>query len=310
MKKIFIDGAVGTTGLKIYQRIKDREDLELLGLPEELRKDNNARKEMLNKADVVILCLPDVAAKEAVSMIENENTIVIDASTAHRCNDDFTYGFPEISSKIEEELSKAKRIAVPGCHASGVVALVYPLIEAGILTKEAMLTVTSITGYSGGGKSMIEEYEAKDRKDLLSGPRQYALTQTHKHLPEIKKLTGLVNSPIFMPIVADFYSGMEVSIPVFKAQLQPGFDVNDIKAIYKDKYQNNFVRYNECGDESGFLSAVKLANKDNMEISVHGQEERIVLVARYDNLGKGASGAAIECLNYVLGINKEEGLYL
>ena len=299
-KKIFIDGKAGTTGLRIEERLSGRDDVEIISLPDELRKDLDARKEMLNAADFVFLCLPDAAAKEAVAMIDNLDTVVIDASTAHRTNPAWAYGFPELSEDFEEKIKKSRRIAVPGCHASGFIALVYPLIKAGILPKDALLTAHSLTGYSGGGKSMIADYEGEERCSLLDAPRQYALGQTHKHLPEMVKVTGLENAPVFCPIVSDFYSGMEVTVPLFKSQLARG-GIEDIKKVYRECYNYPLVYFSEDADEGGFISAGALSNKDSMQIEVHGNEDRILLVARYDNLGKGASGAAVECLNIKLG---------
>ena len=308
MKKIFIDGSAGTTGLRIAERLESRKDIEIIKLSEENRKDLVARKEALNKADIAFLCLPDAAAIEAVSLIENENTVVIDTSTAHRTNPDWAYGFPELSREYEEKIKTSKRIANPGCHASGFIALIYPLIEKGILPADALLSCFSITGYSGGGKKMIAEYEDMEKDWLLEAPRQYGLTQTHKHLPEMKAITGIENFPAFMPVVGDFYSGMEVTIPLFANQLNNGFSVNDIKEVYKNKYNGPIVSYVEDFDEGGFVSANRLEMKDSMEISVSGNEERILLIARYDNLGKGASGSAVECMNIVLGADKTEGL--
>ncbi len=299
-KKIFIDGKAGTTGLRIEERLSGRDDVEIISLPEELRKDPEARREILNRADIVFLCLPDAAAIEAVSMIENPDVIVIDASTAHRTNPDWAYGLPELGADFREKIKGSKRIAVPGCHASGFIALVYPLIKAGILPKESLLTTHSLTGYSGGGKSMIADYEAEDVPKLLNAPRQYGIKQSHKHIPEMVKICGLDNAPLFSPIVADFYSGMEVTVPLFKSQLTYG-TAEDIKNIYKELYNTPIVSYADADDESGFLSAAKLSDKDTMHIEVHGNDERILLVARYDNLGKGASGAAVECLNIKLG---------
>ncbi|MBE7079253.1 MAG: N-acetyl-gamma-glutamyl-phosphate reductase [Clostridiales bacterium] len=308
MKKVFIDGSVGTTGLRIFERLSAREDLEILTLPEEKRKDPAARKEMLNAVDVAFLCLPDDAAREAAAMIENPSVILIDASTAHRTLPDWAYGFPELSKAHEEKLLSSKRIAVPGCHASGFIALVYPLIEAGLLEKDALLTCHSITGYSGGGKKMIAQYEAENRGELLDAPRQYALGQTHKHLKEMGAITGLSNMPIFCPIVSDFYSGMLVTVPLFKSQLKGS--VEDIKRVYESKYTGEIVRYVDGIEEEGFLSGAALSRKDGMAITVKGNEERVLLMAAYDNLGKGASGAAIQCMNMVLGIEKTKGLEL
>ncbi len=308
MKKVFIDGSVGTTGLRIAERLAGRTDIEVLTLPEETRKDLNARKRALNEADIAFLCLPDDAAREAVSLIDNDRTVVIDASTAHRTLPDWAYGFPELSSAHEQKLLSSKRIAVPGCHASGFIALVYPLVEAGLLPKDALVTCHSVTGYSGGGKKMIAEYEGEGRSRSLDAPRQYALTQSHKHLKEMQAMTGLDTPPMFSPIVSDFYSGMAVTVPLFAKQLLGS--VEQIKAIYKEKYADGLVRYVENIDENGFLSGVKLEGKDGMQIGVAGNEERILLLAVYDNLGKGASGAAIECMNMVLGVDKSTGLAL
>ena len=308
MKKIFIDGSAGTTGLRIYERIENQEGVEVIRLSDDRRKDYNSRKEAINSADIVMLCLPDDAAREAVGMIENDNTVVIDTSTAHRTEPGWAYGFPELSAEFEEKIRHSKRIAVPGCHASGFIALVYPLLEAGIITPDTELTCHSVTGYSGGGKKMIAQYESEGRDTSLDSPRQYGLSQTHKHLKEMKAVTGLLKEPIFCPIVSDFYSGMAVTVPLFKSMLNGGKSVCDIKKIYSGKYNSDIVRYAECSDDGGFLSANKLSGKDNMEISVFGNDERILLTARYDNLGKGASGAAIECLNIVLGNEKTKNL--
>ncbi len=304
MTKVFIDGSAGTTGLRIRERLAHRNDIELMILPEELRKDLDARKKALNDADIVFLCLPDAASMEAVSMIENPNTAVIDTSTAHRTADGWTYGFPELSGK-REEIASSKRIANPGCHASGFIALVAPLVQAGILNKDVSLACVSLTGYSGGGKKMIAEYESEDRIPLLGAPRQYGLTQNHKHLKEMVALCGLENAPAFCPIVADFYSGMEVTVPVFAKDING--TVGDIKRVYADYYKNGLVCY-ENADESGFLSAATFSGKDNMQVSVFGNEDRILLVARYDNLGKGASGAAIQNMNILLGVDETTGL--
>lgn len=310
MKKVFIDGSAGTTGLRIRERLLGRTDIELIGLSEEMRKDASARRTALNAANIVFLCLPDAAAIEAVSMVENDRTVVIDASTAHRTNPAFAYGFPELGDAFAEKIRASKRIAVPGCHASGFIALVYPLISAGILPSDALLSFHSVTGYSGGGKTMIADYEREGRDEMLSAPRQYALSQTHKHLPEMQAVTGLAHAPVFSPIVSDFYSGMVVTLPLFREQLAPGKTAADIRAAYAGLYRGPVVRYTEGADESGFLSALRLCGKDAMEISVFGSDERILAVARYDNLGKGASGAAVECMNIVMGADPCEALEL
>ena len=308
MKKVFIDGSAGTTGLRIAERLSTRTDIELIKLNEENRKDINARKEALNSADIAFLCLPDAASREAVSLIENSRTVVLDTSTAHRTDDGWAYGFPELSEKHREKIKKSKRIAVPGCHASGFIALVYPLIEAGVLPKNSLLSCFSLTGYSGGGKNMIAEYEGERRDKLLNAPRQYGITQTHKHLPEMVKYGGIENAPAFIPVVADFYSGMEVTVPIFASNINATID--QIKEIYKRKYTGPIVKFTEDFSENGFVSANKLSFCDGMEISVGGNGDRILLIARYDNLGKGASGAAIECMNIVLGTEETTGLDL
>ena len=307
MKKVFIDGKAGTTGLRIEERLSGRDDIEIVTISEELRKDPQAKKEILNSVDIAFLCLPDAASVESVGLIDNPNVVVIDTSTAHRTNPAWAYGFPELSREHEEKIKNSKRIAVPGCHASGFIALVYPLVKNGIIGKDALLTAHSLTGYSGGGKKMIADYEDNELDMLLQGPRQYGLTQKHKHLPEMINVTGLENEPVFCPIVGSFYSGMEVTVPLFKSQLLKG-GIEEIKEIYKNAYNGEIVSYVENGDENGFLSAVKLEGKDSMQIEVHGNGDRILLVARYDNLGKGASGAAVECLNIVLGANKTKTL--
>lgn len=306
MKKIFIDGKAGTTGLRIEERLSQRDDVKIIALPDELRKDIEARRKIINEADIVFLCLPDDAAREAVSLIENESVTVIDASTAHRTNSAWAYGFPELSSEFEEKIRTGTRIAVPGCHASGFIALVYPLIKAGIISASARLTAHSITGYSGGGKKMIADYESEGRDTLLGAPRQYGITQMHKHLPEMTAITGLQSAPIFCPIVSDFYSGMEVTVPLFASDINGSID--DIKKIYASAYASPIISYKDADDEGGFLSAAKYSGLDSMGIGVFGNGERILLVARYDNLGKGASGAAVECLNVKLGCDKTKTL--
>ena len=310
MKTVFIDGSAGTTGLRIFERLSAREDLQLVKLPDALRKDPEARKQALNNCDVAFLCLPDAAAMESVSLIENPNVTVLDTSTAHRTNSDWTYGFPELSDARREQILNSKRIAVPGCHASGFISLVAPLVQAGILAPSVRLTCHSVTGYSGGGKKMIGEYEADEVDPLLGAPRQYALTQQHKHLKEMKAICGLDQAPFFCPIVSNFYSGMAVTVPLFKEDLMPGKTMDDIKAVYASQYQGPMVTYVPELDEGGFFSAAGLSGKDTMEVTVCGNEDRILLLSRYDNLGKGASGAAVQCLNLVLGVEPTTGLEL
>ncbi len=306
MTKIFIDGSAGTTGLRIRERLAGRKELTLLTLPEELRKDTGARRDAINSADIVFLCLPDAAAVEAAALAENPEICVIDTSTAHRTDPAWVYGFPELIGA--ERIAEAKRIANPGCHASGFIALIRPLVEAGLLAKDTALSCFSLTGYSGGGKSMIAQYEDPARDKLLDAPRQYALGQQHKHLKEMVLLCSLEKAPVFCPIVADFYSGMEVTVPLFAESLRGS--VGDLKAAYRAAYTGPLVRFRDAPDEGGFLSAGACAGFDDMEISVAGNEERILLTARFDNLGKGASGAAIQNMNIRLGLEETAGLCL
>lgn len=308
--KIFIDGKEGTTGLRIFERLSCRDDIEIMTLSEELRKDTAARKQMLNSCDIAFLCLPDAAAIEAVSLIDNPEVKVIDASTAHRTLPDWAYGFPELSASHLEKIKNSKRVAVPGCHASGFIALVYPLVAAGILPADALLTCHSITGYSGGGKKMIAQYENGSREGFLNSPRQYALTQEHKHLKEMKAITGIEKAPLFSPIVADYYSGMAVTVPLFKENLCNGKGICDIIDAYKNTYNSDFVKYTEETGDDAMFCAEKMSGNDGMEILVKGNDERILLLARYDNLGKGASGAAVECMNILMGIDPKTGLTL
>lgn len=305
MAKIFIDGSAGTTGLRIHERLSGRDDIELITLSEEFRKDTQARKEAFNKADIAFLCLPDAAAIEAVNLVENSNTAIIDTSTAHRTADGWTYGFPEIGG-LKNKIVDSKRIANPGCHASGFVSLVAPLVENGIIRTDEKLSCFSLTGYSGGGKKMIAEYEGDEPDMLLAAPRMYGLTQNHKHLPEMSKICGLDFEPIFCPVVAPYYSGMQVTVQLFSSQITKNID--DIKAVYKDYYSNGMVKFVDNADESGFMSACAFEGRDDMEISVFGNDNRILLVSRFDNLGKGASGSAIQNMNILLGVDETIGL--
>ncbi|MDO4747700.1 MAG: N-acetyl-gamma-glutamyl-phosphate reductase [Eubacteriales bacterium] len=305
MTKVFIDGSAGTTGLRIFDRLKDRADIKLITLDDELRKDLGARKDALNNCDIAFLCLPDKAAIEAVSLIENENVAVIDTSTAHRVSDNWTYGFAELLSSYDE-IRNSKRIANPGCHASGFNALVAPLTKAGVLKKDANLSCFSLTGYSGGGKQMIAQYEDENRDRLLGAPRMYGLTQSHKHIPEMVKLCELKNAPAFCPVVADFYAGMQVTVPVFKSDLNG--TINDIKDVYRSVYRGKIVHFDDNADEQGFMSSNAYELKDDMQITVCGNDDRILLVSRFDNLGKGASGSAIQNMNILIGADECTGL--
>ena len=305
MTKVFIDGSAGTAGLKIAGRLAERKDIELIILSDELRKDAAAKKDAANSADVVFLCLPDAAAKEDADLIEDPDTIIIDTSTAHRVQEGWTYGFPELRGQ-REKVKKAKRIANPGCHASGFIALVAPLVEKRVISKKAVLTCLSLTGYSGGGKSMIAEYEKEDKDPLLEGPRLYGLSQGHKHIPEMMKYTGLENTPAFCPVACDFYSGMEVIVTITRAQTMT--TAAEIEELYRKYYTKKLVHFNERASEGGFMSAAAYSGRDDMEITVQGSEDRIILVARFDNLGKGASGAAIQNMNLALGLDEGYGL--
>ncbi len=308
MKKIFIDGSAGTTGLRIHERLAQRDEFEFLTLSEDKRKDADAKAKIINESDITFLCLPDDAARESVGLVTNPDTVIIDTSTAHRTNEEFAYGFAELDDSFEEKIKNSKRIAVPGCHASGFIALIYPLIQAGLLNPDTPLSCHSITGYSGGGKKMIAEYETDARNTLLSAPRQYGLTQAHKHLKEMKAITGISSFPIFTPIVSDFYSGMTVTVPLFLSQING--TAEDIKKLYKERYDKVLVKYTENASNDGFVSGLAMSGRDSMTVCVEGNDERILLIAQYDNLGKGASGSAIECLNLVCGYDIEKGLVI
>ena len=303
MTKVFVDGSSGTTGLKIVDRLSKRSDIELIKLSDELRKDVNAKKDAINSADVVFLCLPDAAAIESVSLVENKNVCVIDTSTAHRTNDNFAYGFAEVND-LRSKIQSSNLIANPGCHASGFISLVAPLVRAGLINTDVKLSCFSLTGYTGGGKKMIAQYEEGGNVDL-EAPRQYGLTQMHKHLPEMTKICGIDNAPIFCPIVAPFAQGMEVTVPLFKSDLRG--NIKDIIELYKSVYTTKLVHFDEVNEE-GFLTSNKYANYDDMGVSVYGNDDRIILVSRFDNLGKGASGAAIQNMNIHLGLKEEESL--
>lgn len=307
MVKVFIDGKEGTTGLKIYERLGDRKDISLLLLPEEKRKDRAARREMINAADVVFLCLPDAAAIEAVSLCDNDRVTIIDASTAHRTDPDWAYGFPELSETHRKKIAQSRRIAVPGCHASGFISLVYPLIAGGILPPDYPFVCHSVTGYSGGGKKMIAEYENAARSSELDSPRQYGLSQKHKHLPEMTKVCGLLYPPVFNPIVSDYYSGMCVTVPIHTRLLAKKMGVEQLKSYFAEYYaRQNFIKV--LDEVPAYLAANPLAGTNRMQICVDGNDERIVLASVFDNLGKGASGAAVQCMNISLGLDERTSL--
>ncbi len=307
MIKVFIDGSAGTTGLRIRGMLEKRADVSLITLSEEARKDTAARKDALNAADVAFLCLPDDAAREAVSLVENSDTIVIDASTAHRTSPAWAYGFPELSAQHRAAIAHGKRIANPGCYASGFIALVYPLIAAGIVSPDYPFVCHAVSGYSGAGKKGIAEYEAADRPACYDTPRLYALGQQHKHLPEMKAVCGLTRTPVFNPYVCDYYCGMTVNVPLFADLLAKRMTAEQLEEVYRAHYAGQ--RFVKVGKEpSGYVSANTLNGTNDLEILVNGNEERILLTARLDNLGKGASGAAIQNMNIALGL--DEGVSL
>ncbi|MCL2106156.1 MAG: N-acetyl-gamma-glutamyl-phosphate reductase [Oscillospiraceae bacterium] len=311
MQKVFIDGSAGTTGLKIEQRLATRRGISLLKLPEERRKDLAARAEMINAADLVFLCLPDEAARQAAALVRNAHTRLIDASTAHRVAPGWAYGFPELGKgAFREAIRESRRVAVPGCHASGFLALVYPLLSAGLLPKNAALHCLSLTGYTGGGKAMIADYESPERTndDALRAPGLYALAQSHKHLPEMRGVAGLELPPVFCPVLADFPRGMEVIVPLHRAQLRPGTARADVLACYEEACAGEALIRVGPASEEDVLSANQMAGRDSMRITVEGNDERMTLIARFDNLGKGASGAALQCMNLMLGAKETEGL--
>ncbi len=307
MVNVFIDGKEGTTGLQIFDRLGKREDVRFSVLPEELRKDVDARREKINAADIVFLCLPDAAARESVSLCENERVKIIDASTAHRTDKAWAYGFPELSAEHRKKIAASRRVAVPGCHASGFISLVYPLVAGKILSPEYPFVCHSVTGYSGGGKKMIAEYEAEGRSPLLDSPRQYGTAQMHKHLPEMKAVCGLQFEPVFNPIVSDYYSGMCVTVPICGRLLNKKMSVNDIKSYFAEYYATgNFIKI--ADEMPAYLPANELAGTNGMKIYVGGNDERILLASVFDNLGKGASGAAVQCMNIMLGLDERTSL--
>ena len=311
MHKVFIDGSAGTTGLRIRERLEGRKDLSLIRIPEELRKDAAARRDALNAADVAFLCLPDAAAVESAALVENPATVVIDTSTAHRTSDAWEYGFPELAGR-RERIRAAKRIANPGCHASGMIALLEPLVSAGIVPASAPLAVFSLTGYSGGGKKMIAEYEVPSPKSevLYSGGRQYALGQAHKHLPEVVKVCALERAPVFSPIIVPHYSGMETSVMLHGEFVRGGLAA--VEECLRSHYGagNGVVRFVPAAELPAVLSSAMLSGRDDMLVTCHGTDERIVATALFDNLGKGASGAAIQNMNLAIGADEREGLVL
>lgn len=314
MKKIFIDGSEGTTGLRIYERFQKRDDIEILKIDPELRKDPEERKRLINQSDITFLCLPDAASKESVSLVENENVVIIDASTAHRTEEGWAYGFPELSAKHREAIKTGKRIAVPGCYASGFISMVYPLVAGGILPKDYPVSSFAVSGYSGAGKKTIAVYESEDRPREFASAREYALTQQHKHLKEMKAITGLERTPLFSPIIDDYYSGMIVSLPLYTDMLAKAVTAESLLEYYAEYYKGEpFIKVCDKDDEiaaGGFIAGNGLSGWDGLKLYVTGNEDRIVVTAQFDNLGKGASGAAIQCMNIVMGCEETKGLDL
>ena len=303
MTKVFIDGSAGTTGLRIYERLAGRADLELIRLPEELRKNADARKDALFAADIAFLCLPDAAAVEAVALAQGSKVKIIDTSTAHRTSDAWAYGFAELSDAHRQAIRNSSRVANPGCHASGFIASVYPLVAGGIIPADFPLTAYSLTGYSGGGKSLIAEYEDENRDPRHESHRIYGTTLRHKHLPEMKKICGLSKEPVFSPILGDFYEGMATTI------LLPGFDAKRVWEHLSGHYEGQkLVSVAPLGGDESVLYASTFAGKDSMRITVSGHENQTMVTALFDNLGKGASGAAIQNMNILLGVDEATGL--
>ncbi len=312
--KIFIDGSEGTTGLRIHERFEGREDIELLPIDPEKRKDPAERKRLINQSDITFLCLPDDAARESVSLVENEHVKIIDTSTAHRTEEGWAYGFPELSASHRQKIREGKRIAVPGCYATGFISILYPMIKGGIVSADYPVSVFALSGYSGAGKKTIALYEAKERDRELDAPREYALTQNHKHLKEMQKITGLKRTPLFSPVICDYYSGMLVTAPFYTDMLSGKQTPEELHEFLTDYYAGEkFVKVMPFGKEAdykGFLAGNACAGWDGIELYVTGNEERALVSARFDNLGKGASGAAIQCLNIMLGCEEDKGLNL
>lgn len=312
MVKVYIDGQEGTTGLKILERFKNRTDIELLRIAEEKRKDADERRRLIHASDFTFLCLPDAAAIEAVALAEGGSARIIDASTAHRTNPAWAYGFPELGAQFREKIASGDRVAVPGCYASGFCSMVYPLVKLGIMPADYPVSVHAVSGYSGAGKKAIAVYEGTDRPASFDSPRQYALSQQHKHLPEMQKICGLDYAPAFNPQVCDYFSGMVVTLPIHTRLLAKKYSPADVRKALAEYYAANnsyFVTVMPEGEPlDGFISANDLSGTNRMELFVNGNDERMVICSRLDNLGKGASGAAVQCLNIMMGIDEKTGL--
>lgn len=311
MTKIFIDGKDGTTGLKIFSRFEKRNDIELLLIDEAKRKDPSERAKMILESDITFLCLPDEAAKEAVLLAGENDVKIIDTSTAHRTSSGWAYGFPELSDAHRENIIKSNRIAVPGCYASGFNAIVYPLVEHGFIKANHPLVCYALSGYSGAGKNGIAQYENPKRDKELDSPRLYALTQEHKHLKEMDCVCKLERTPIFSPIICDYPQGMVVCVPLFTAGMEEKYTLSDFYTMFESHYSDSpIVKVRKPGYTKGMIGTNRFADRDDMEIEISGNDERILLTARFDNLGKGASGAAIQCMNILMGIDEKTGLNL
>ena len=307
--KIYIDGSAGTTGLQIYDRLRERRDIELAILPEERRKDTEARRDALNSCDIAFLCLPDEAAREAVGMVENPAVRVIDASTAHRTAEGWAYGFPELDDGHRTAIEQGKRIANPGCHATGFIAGVYPLVKLGLVPVDAPLTCFSLTGYSGGGKKMIADYESPEKPEGLGSPRLYGLTQAHKHLPEMQTVCGLTRAPVFTPIVDDYYKGMATTVALHLDLLPGRPTAKKIREALDDWYQyQRLINVAPLNWGTPMIDANAFAGRDDLMLIVSGNDELVTVTALFDNLGKGASGAAVQNMNLLLGVDELTGL--
>ncbi len=314
MKKIFVDGSEGTTGLRINERLAGRDDIEILKIDPEKRKDSDEIRKFINESDITFLCLPDAAAVEAVSLCDDPDTVIIDASTAHRTLDDWAYGFPELSEEHEEKIKNSKRIAVPGCYASGFIALAYPLVNKGIIGADYPAAIFAVSGYSGGGKKLIAAYEEEGRDKKFDSARMYGWTQSHKHLKEMKKISGLELEPLFSPLTTNYHSGMIVQFPLHTGLMKKKMSAEELRNFYASYYEGKkFVKVLPFGydaEEGGALFSDACAGWDGMEIIVSGNEDRLMIASRFDNLGKGASGAAVQCMNLVMGCDMEKGLSL
>ncbi len=314
MKKVFIDGSAGTTGLRINERFEGRDDIEVLHIDEEKRKDPSEIRRMINESDITFLCLPDDAAREALSYVENDTTVILDTSTAHRTEPGWAYGFPELSDEHRQAIINGRRIAVPGCYASGFIALAYPLIKEGVMQPDYPISVFAASGYSGGGKKLIAAYEEEGREKKFDSARMYAWGQQHKHLKEMKAVCGLSKEPLFLPFTTNYYSGMTVQMPLYASMLNKNLTVRELRDLFAEYYEGKkFMKVMPFGadvEEGGVLFSDACSGWDGMEIFVTGNDERIVIASRFDNLGKGASGAAVQCMNLILGCDEAKGLNL